>query len=78
MAPGGIIYTITDVAEVGEWMKAKLDAHPMFEALTEAELEADPAAAILATATEESQKVMRNNGSTHRACYRRRFEPVFV
>jgi hypothetical protein len=28
-------------------------------------------AAILATATEESQKVARNKGSTYRACYRR-------
>ncbi|XWS47067.1 hypothetical protein CRYUN_Cryun14cG0121500 [Craigia yunnanensis] len=38
---GGIIYTITDVEELGEWMKSCLENHPMFEALSEKELDAD-------------------------------------
>jgi tRNA (guanine-N7-)-methyltransferase len=41
------------------------------EAISDEDVESDPAAAILATATEESQKVARNKGSTYRACYRR-------
>lgn len=31
LALGGMLYTITDVPELGEWMKAKLDVHPLFE-----------------------------------------------
>lgn len=34
----GILYTITDVQELGEWMKTTLDAHPLFEPLTSEEL----------------------------------------
>jgi tRNA (guanine-N7-)-methyltransferase len=68
---GGIIYTITDVEELGEWMKTCLDNHPMFEALTEEELQADPAVKLLCTATEEGQKVARNRGQTFQAVYRR-------
>ncbi|KAI8463324.1 MAG: putative methyltransferase-domain-containing protein [Monoraphidium minutum] len=72
MAPGGWLYTITDVPELGEWMRSKLEAHPMFEALPEAEVESDPAAQLLAEATEEGQKVARNGGTTYRAVFRRK------
>lgn len=68
---GGIIYTITDVEELGEWMKACLEGHPMFEALTDEELKADPVVKLLSTATEEGQKVARNGGKTFQAVYRR-------
>ncbi|KAM7524711.1 hypothetical protein LguiA_014613 [Lonicera macranthoides] len=68
---GGIIYTITDVEELGEWMDSCLAGHPMFEALTEGELEADPVVELLSSATEEGQKVERNGGQTFRAVYRR-------
>ena len=75
LQPGGVIYTITDVEEVGVWMRERLEAHPMFDAISDAELEGDPAAALLATATEEGKKVKRNGGSTWRACFRRREAP---
>lgn len=68
---GGIIYTITDVEELGEWMKSCLEDHPMFEVLTEKELEADPVVKLLSSATEEGQKVYRNGGQTFQAVYRR-------
>ncbi|KAK9272575.1 hypothetical protein L1049_002949 [Liquidambar formosana] len=68
---GGIIYTITDVEELGEWMKACLEGHPMFEALADEELEADPVVKLLSSATEEGQKVARNGGQTFQAVYRR-------
>ncbi|KAJ6995359.1 hypothetical protein D5086_014120 [Populus alba] len=68
---GGIIYSITDVEELGDWMKTCLENHPMFEALAEEELEADPAVKLLRTATEEGQKVARNGGQTFQAVYRR-------
>ncbi|GKU85383.1 hypothetical protein SLEP1_g62 [Rubroshorea leprosula] len=68
---GGIIYTITDVEELGEWMKTCLENHPLFEALTEQELEADPVVKLLSSATEEGQKVARNGGQTYQAVFRR-------
>ncbi|GAV63666.1 Methyltransf_4 domain-containing protein [Cephalotus follicularis] len=68
---GGIIYTITDVEELGDWMKACLANHPMFEALTREELEVDPVVKLLNSATEEGQKVARNGGQTFQAVYRR-------
>ncbi|KAH7838963.1 hypothetical protein Vadar_033180 [Vaccinium darrowii] len=71
LCTGGIIYTITDVEELGEWMKACLEGHPMFEALRDEELEADPVVKLLSSATEEGQKVARNGGQTFQAVYRR-------
>ncbi|CAM8942095.1 hypothetical protein QQ045_012846 [Rhodiola kirilowii] len=67
----GIIYTITDVEELGEWMKACLEDHPMFEPLTNGELETDPVVKLLSSATEEGQKVARNGGQTFQAVFRR-------
>lgn len=68
---GGIIYTITDVEELGDWMKSCLENHPMFEPLTEKELEADPVVKLLSSATEEGQKVARNGGQTFQSVFRR-------
>ncbi|PIN19947.1 Methyltransferase-like protein [Handroanthus impetiginosus] len=68
---GGIIYTITDVEELGVWMKSCLDGHPLFEAISQEVLEADPVVKLLSTATEEGQKVARNGGQTFQAVYRR-------
>ena len=52
-------------------MKACLEGHPMFESLTNEQLEADPVVQLLTTATEEGQKVARNGGQTFQAVYRR-------
>ena len=38
LRPGGIIYTITDVHDLHEWMKTHLEAFPLFESVTEHEL----------------------------------------
>ncbi|CAI9783536.1 unnamed protein product [Fraxinus pennsylvanica] len=68
---GGIIYTITDVEELGVWMNSCLESHPLFEAVTKEELETDPVVKLLSSATEEGQKVSRNGGQTFQAVYRR-------
>ena len=46
-------------------MQAKLDEHPLFQRVTEVELESDIAANLLTEATEEGQKVARNNGKVN-------------
>ena len=56
------MYTITDVPELAEWMNSKVAAHPSFRPLTKEELEADVAAGLLITSSEEGQKVERNLG----------------
>lgn len=68
---GGIIYTVTDVEELGDWMRCCMEDHPLFTAVPDEELEADPVVKLLTSATEEGQKVARNGGQTFRAVYRR-------
>ena len=57
LAVGGIIYTITDVEELGEWMKSCLESHPLFEDLTLQELKDDPIVKLLCTV---SAKITRS------------------
>lgn len=76
MAPGGLLYTITDVEELGDWMREHLAQHPMFDAVGDDELENDVAAQLLGEASEEAQKVLRNGGKMHRAVFRRRLAPL--
>lgn len=71
MQLGGIIYTVTDVEELGEWMKFCLEKHPLFEPVGEDEIRNDPVVKLLTSATEEGQKVARNEGQTFMAIYRR-------
>ncbi len=66
-----LMKTSTAPQELAEWMQAKLDTHPLFERISDEELEADPAAWLLAEGTEEGQKVARNSGQVWRAVYRR-------
>lgn len=35
---GGVLYTITDVAELGEWITSHMDAHPLFQKLSKEEM----------------------------------------
>lgn len=68
---GGIIYTITDVLDLHEWMVKHLDYHPLFVRLTKEEEAQDICVETMMNATEEGQKVARNEGSKYVACYRR-------
>ena len=38
LAAGGLVYTITDVVALHEWMVEHLGAHPLFERVADAEL----------------------------------------
>ncbi|EPB65678.1 hypothetical protein ANCCEY_15255, partial [Ancylostoma ceylanicum] len=42
-----LVYTITDVKELHEWMVRHLSEHPLFERLTKVEEEADPVVPML-------------------------------
>ncbi|KAI3425753.1 hypothetical protein D9Q98_007728 [Chlorella vulgaris] len=75
LKPGGLLYTITDVEDLGNWQRDRLEAHPMFERVSDEELEGDAAAQLLLEGTEEGQKVARNSGKTWRHVYRRILGP---
>ncbi|CAH0406437.1 unnamed protein product [Chilo suppressalis] len=71
LAEQGIVYTITDVKDLHEWMVVHFEEHPLFERLSKGELESDPIIEKLYESTEEGQKVTRNNGDKYVAVFRR-------
>ena len=74
LRPGGVIYTITDVCDLHEWMKSHLEAFPLFEPVSEADLREEGKGPILDavySSTEEGKKVDRNKGDKWLACFRR-------
>ncbi|KAF7721096.1 tRNA (guanine-N(7)-)-methyltransferase (tRNA(m7G46)-methyltransferase) [Apophysomyces ossiformis] len=73
---GGILYTITDVKDLHEWMVKHLDEHPLFQRISDEECEQDPVVPHVRTATEEGKKVERNQGDKFLACYRRIEDPI--
>lgn len=68
---GGIIYTITDVEDLHNWMVSHLEDHPLFERLDKEWEKNDKCVEIMYNSTEEGQKVERNQGSKFVACYKR-------
>ncbi|KAL1508227.1 hypothetical protein AB1Y20_004344 [Prymnesium parvum] len=75
LKPAGLVYCITDVAELMTWMVGHLSSSPLFERLDNAALQADPTVPILIQ-TDEGLKVMRNNGNMYIAVYRKRLDPL--
>lgn len=68
---GGVIYTITDVEDLHQWMVMHLEQHPLFERLSKEWEAEDKCVEIMYNATEEGQKVERNKGSKWVACFKR-------
>ena len=74
LRPGGIVYTITDVKDLAEWMSAHLNAFPLFDSVDTETLRAEGKGPILDAvwnSTEEGKKVERNKGEKWLACFRR-------
>ncbi|RLN88828.1 hypothetical protein BBJ28_00002888 [Nothophytophthora sp. Chile5] len=72
LAPGGILYTITDVEELHQWHVAKCSSHPCFERIPDDELSADPCVKAMTEETEEGKKVARGGGNKYVAVFRRK------
>uniref|UniRef100_A0A7M4E8G9 tRNA (guanine-N(7)-)-methyltransferase n=1 Tax=Crocodylus porosus TaxID=8502 RepID=A0A7M4E8G9_CROPO len=68
---GGLVYTITDVEEVHEWMVKHFSEHPLFQLVPLEEMSSDPIVDRLGTATEEGKKVQRSGGKTFPAIFQR-------
>lgn len=71
LRPGGLLYHITDVLDLHNWMTAHCAAHPMFERLTDAEVTSDPCVEVMRTYTEEGKKVERMQKPKYFAVFRR-------
>lgn len=76
LRPGGLLYTVSDVPELEEWMVACLDACPMFVRLTEAELDAlSPferrVLTVVTTTSEDAQRTARKGLKPNFAIHRR-------
>ncbi|XP_030051325.1 tRNA (guanine-N(7)-)-methyltransferase [Microcaecilia unicolor] len=68
---GGLVYTITDVEEVHEWMVKHFQEHLLFELVPLEDLKDDVIIERLGISTEEGKKVQRNNGKNFIAIFRR-------
>ena len=75
LRPSGIVYTITDVEDLHEWMVSHFMKHPSFERLLEEEQAVDECVRVMTQETEEGKKVERNNGTKYIACFRRLDDP---
>lgn len=75
---GGVIYTITDVLDLHEWMVRHLEEHPLFERLDSEWESQDECVAIMRNATEEGKKVERNKGDKYVACFKRLPTPEII
>ena len=75
MKPGGIVYTITDVKDLHEWMVQHFDMHPSFDRVSEQDQDNDECVQVMRKETEEGKKVERNQGEKFVACYRRLEDP---
>ncbi|KAM6100957.1 tRNA (guanine-N(7)-)-methyltransferase [Pterocles gutturalis] len=75
LRPGGLVYTVTDVEELHEWMVKHFGEHPLFEEVPLEELADDPIVPRLAVATEEGRKVQRGGRPVFPAVFRRRPDP---
>ena len=79
--PGGLVYTITDVEELSQWMAKHFvgeeagDAKELWERVSQEELDADPCVKIMSEETEESKKVTRNGGNKYIVVLRRKQTP---
>lgn len=78
LAIGGIVYTITDVKELHEWMVDHLEKFPLFERIGQDELDKDVVVDKLYNSTEEGKKVERNKGDKFLAVFRRIEDPCKV
>ncbi|KAF2267070.1 guanine-N(7)--methyltransferase [Lojkania enalia] len=75
LRPGGIVYTITDVEDLHNWMVEHFERHPSFERLGEEEQENEECVAVMRSETEEGKKVERNKGQKFVALFRRLDDP---
>ena len=75
LQPGGVLYFITDVKDLYDWMEGCCDrASNLFERIPKEELDTDPIIPAMMCGTEEGMKVQRNGQPAYYAAYRKRVD----
>ncbi|KII60600.1 tRNA (guanine-N(7)-)-methyltransferase [Thelohanellus kitauei] len=74
---GGYLYTITDVEQVYLWILDQFSKHPLFEPLTDQELQSDEIAKNFHNLSDEGKNVEKEGGKTFKAIYKR-IEPKVI
>eukprot|EP01063_Lacrimia_lanifica_P024794 TRINITY_DN32637_c0_g1_i1.p1 TRINITY_DN32637_c0_g1~~TRINITY_DN32637_c0_g1_i1.p1 ORF type:complete len:267 (+),score=127.69 TRINITY_DN32637_c0_g1_i1:55-855(+) len=72
---GGLLYTVTDVKELGEWNQGHLDASPLFERLSDEEVAANPFIDYVANASEDAVRTTKQNLSKYYSIHRKKPAP---
>lgn len=68
---GGLIYTVSDVKELGDWMCEHLEQHPSFERLTQQEVDADDFVPYVKDSSEDAQRTQQQKKQKHLCVFRR-------
>ncbi|KAK4302296.1 hypothetical protein Pmani_025620 [Petrolisthes manimaculis] len=68
---GGLVYTVTDVKDLHDWMVYHFTRHPLFIRVADEDLVGDVVVGQLYETSEEGQKVTRNCGEKFTAVFRR-------
>jgi len=68
---GGLIYAVSDVKELGDWMRDKLEKHPSFEALSSEEMDRDPYAQYVKDSSEDAVRSQKQKRDKHLCIFRR-------
>ncbi|XP_017095106.2 tRNA (guanine-N(7)-)-methyltransferase [Drosophila bipectinata] len=68
---GGLVYTMTDVEDLHQWIVQHMEEHPLYERLKDEDEKSDPITPKLYQSSEEGAKVVRNKGDHFLAIFRR-------
>uniref|UniRef100_A0A7S0ZE40 tRNA (guanine-N(7)-)-methyltransferase n=1 Tax=Timspurckia oligopyrenoides TaxID=708627 RepID=A0A7S0ZE40_9RHOD len=71
MAPHGLLYIVTDVEELYQWMTNRIDAFSQFQRVGKEEIQIDPVAAYVRSFTNEAARVKKHHRPKFFACYSR-------
>jgi len=71
LAVGGMLYTVTDVDELYEWIVTVIGRHALFRRIPDEQLIGDGICKAVLNCTEEGQKVTRNSGRKFIAVFER-------
>jgi len=75
LAEEALVYTVTDVKDLHEWMVKHFSEHGLFKRVEDDVLKDDPVVDKLYESSEEGKKVTRNNGDKFLAVFRRIKDP---
>ncbi|EDW78467.1 uncharacterized protein Dwil_GK16167 [Drosophila willistoni] len=68
---GGLVYTMTDVEDLHQWIVSHMNQHPLYERISPEDESQDPITPKLYQSSEEGAKVVRNKGDHFLAIFRR-------